>query len=96
MTEKEIVEAANTEIRQYAEGRRKDVARGAETPELAALLVQKYGYGVLKGVRIALGRAISHDVLDEEVAKIDPDWREHMHQRWAARPAEVDKKTLEN
>ena len=93
MTEQEIVEAVNAEICQYAEGRRKDVARGAETPELAALLVQKYGYGLLQGVRIVLGRAISNDVLDEEVEKIDPDWREHMHQRWAARPAEINTKT---
>ena len=28
-------------------------------------------------------------VLDEETEKIDPKWREHNKERWAARPADI-------
>lgn len=93
MDEQVVVERLVQQIKDYANGRAKDVARGAETPRLAALLVQKYGRGVVDAVatifdspRVAdpISRAV-----DDETAKIDPLWREHDQERWAARPADV-------
>ncbi len=40
------------EFRGYAHSRKNDVARGAETPALAALLVEKYGYGMVKAAQL--------------------------------------------
>ncbi|WP_176060243.1 hypothetical protein [Paraburkholderia sp. BCC1876] len=34
------------EIQTYADGRKSDVARGAKTPALAALMVEKYDEGI--------------------------------------------------
>jgi hypothetical protein len=90
MQNEKVVSDLTDKIREYAAGRAKDVARGAETPWLAALLLQKYGHGLLQGARIALGcSAFSATVLDEETAKIDPEWKEHTKQRWEARPAGI-------
>ena len=55
MQNEKVISGLSDEIREYAAGRAKDVARGAETPWLAALLPQKYGHGLLLGARIALG-----------------------------------------
>ena len=41
------------DLESYAKSRMNDVARGAETPELAGLLVQKYGYGLAKALQLA-------------------------------------------
>ncbi|VWC40305.1 hypothetical protein BLA23254_06914 [Burkholderia lata] len=40
------------EIQNYAAGRRSDVARGAETPAFAALMVEKYGEGLAKAAHL--------------------------------------------
>jgi hypothetical protein len=84
-----LIADLNREIRSYAESRRNCVARGAETPEFAALMVEKYGSGLLHGVRLVLGRNIHGDVLDEEVANIDPDWRANRDARWKRGPVGV-------
>lgn len=80
-------------VKDYANGRAKDVARGAETPRLAALLVQKYGRGIVDAVGIIFDSPRAVDpiskVVDDETAKIDPLWREHDRERWAGRPADV-------
>jgi hypothetical protein len=93
MNAKREVESLVREVREYAAGRASDVARGAETPRLAALLLQKYGLGVAKAVEVIFDNPRVADpiiaVLDEETAKIDLDWREHDRERWAARPADV-------
>ena len=79
-------------MHRYAESRKKDVARGAETPELAALLVQKYGYGLADSASLAANLEdcpkpdLMKDV-DQLVASIDPDWRTHQQRRFDARPA---------
>lgn len=75
------------DIRGYAESRQGDVSRGAETAELAALLVDKYCEGVAKALRIAgLDSAVRAEG-DRLVRGIDPDFDEHRRARWAARPA---------
>lgn len=93
MDAKYAVENLVREIREYAAGRASDVVRGAETPYLAALLLQKYGLGVAKAVEVIFDSPRVADpimaVLDAETAKIDPEWREHDRERWAARPADV-------
>lgn len=80
------------ELQEYASGRQKDVARGAETPELAALLVEKYGYGLAKAAVLA---ADMLDVpcpdliseVDRWVRRIDPNATENRQKRWERRPA---------
>lgn len=79
------------EIRDYARGRRHDVERGAETPELAALLISKYGQGMAKALEV-LGLDVP--VLQEtgqRARELDPQFLEHQNERWAARPAGLSK-----
>lgn len=94
MNNKRILEELIFKIKEYAEGRASDVANGLETPRFAALLLQKYAYGIADAVRVLQVNGLEVDtslysVVDEEVAKIDPKWREHMHERWASRPADI-------
>ena len=81
------------DVRDFARSRAKDVARGAETPRLAATLLQKYGAGVVSAVKHITDGARAADpvqrALDEETRKIDPDWQETDRARWAARPADL-------
>jgi hypothetical protein len=76
------------EIRTYAKGRESDVERGAETPELAALLTDKVAWGMHLAAR-ALGFDTSTLIAESDrlVAAIDPDFAAHREKRWAARPA---------
>lgn len=79
-------------ILDYATGRASDVARGAETPHLAALLLQKYGLGIVAAADVTLGIQANitlRKILDKEVAQIDPQWQEHAKERWAHAPADV-------
>jgi len=93
MDEQIAVERLVQQVRQYAAGRASDVSRGAETPRLAALLVQKYGRGVVDAVAAIYDTPRAADtiskVVDEETAKIDPLWRDHDRDRWTARPSDV-------
>lgn len=88
-----VVERLMQQVQEYAAGRATDVARGAETPHLAALLVQKYALGVTDAVGVVFQNSRAADriqlLADEEVAKIDPLWREHARERWSGRPADV-------
>lgn len=75
------------DIRSYADARRSDIDRGAETPELAALLVEKYGAGLARAlliVGIDSGVQATTDLL---VRSIDPEFEAHRRARWAAKPA---------
>lgn len=80
------------EIAEYAAGRKAEVDKGRETPEFAALLVQKYGYGMIKTLEL-LARSedsANHDgdfarCVDNAVASINPDWAATDRQRWAAK-----------
>ena len=80
------------EIKSHALSRMRDVARGAETPELAGLLVEKYGMGLAKAAALAAdvfdvpAPDLTRDV-DKLVAEIDPDAKAHREKRWAQRPA---------
>lgn len=77
------------ELRQYADGRKSDVRLGAETPALASLMVEKFGYGLNKAAS-ALGVADSALLtaeVDRLVMEIDPEHRQHQQARWDSRPA---------
>lgn len=79
-------------LREYAFGRAQDVARGAETPHLAGLLVQKYGYGLCDAcacLSLPPEESLSYQDVDQAVAQIDPDWQAHAKERWSFRPAQV-------
>ena len=76
----------------YAQNRQKDVHQGRETAELAALLVQKYGYGMVDTARELLGDEVATPLLatvNAAVAALDPAWQQHARLRWAARPARL-------
>jgi hypothetical protein len=77
-----------TELRSYAASRSKDVTRGAETPELAALLVEKYGEGMARAARLLDldDRELSAE-LQRLTLQIDPQLATNREKRWAARPA---------
>ena len=81
------------ELKSYADCRIDEVKRGAETPEFAALLVEKFAAGMLK---TALVVGIDNDfqkLADELVAEIDPDYLENKKARWNSRPAFIGKTT---
>lgn len=93
MEEHYAVDQLVIKVKEYADGRAKDVERGAETPRLAALLLQKYGRGVIEAVSLIFDTPRAADpiskVLDEETTRIDPQWRKHNRRRWEARPADL-------
>lgn len=90
-----IVDELKADIRQYADHRLNDVHRGAETPQLAALIVAKYGLGISRALRAigendaSIWRQSSdfQSFVDQQVERIDPDWRETDRKRWASKPA---------
>lgn len=93
MDEKAIIERISKNIKDFANGRANDIARGAETPRLAAALLQKYGQGLADAVTVFYDTPRVADtifkVLDEETYKIDPQWREHNKERWEGQPADI-------
>ena len=77
------------EVEHYAAGRKGDVARGAETAALASLMVEKFGYGLLKAADL-LGlpdSSLLTSAVDRLVVEIDPQHRKHQQWRWDSRPA---------
>jgi hypothetical protein len=88
MTNGEI-KALSEAIQRYAGNRLSDVARGAATPALAALMVEKFGEGIVKAAHL-LGVEGSGDIereIDRLVRKIDPQYPTHLQYRFEARPA---------
>jgi hypothetical protein len=83
------VSALIEEIQRYAGNRVNDVARGAETPALAALMVEKFGEGLMKAAYL-LGVERCDDLkheIDRLVREIDPQYPTHVQYRFEARPA---------
>jgi hypothetical protein len=79
----------------YALRRQQEMHAGHETADLAGLLTHTYGCGLVEAVRALLGadgELVATPLLaavDQAVAQLDPDWRHHATQRWAARPAHL-------
>jgi len=82
-----IEQALRGEIRAEAESRRKAVERGAESPELAATLLDKFGWGLAKAANLIGVDVALQQELDELVCEIYPDFQQLNRRRWAARPA---------
>lgn len=87
MDQKFAINMLIRQVEEYAAGKIGDVARGSETPRLAALLMQKYGRGIVDAVALlcdkpGIADLISHAV-DKAASEIDPAWREHDRARWA-------------
>ena len=76
------------EIRSYADSRKNDILRGAETPALAALMVEKFGEGMAKMLSVfgASDDSFIQEV-DRLVSEIDPQYQKHRQYRFEARPA---------
>ncbi|MBA4688596.1 MAG: hypothetical protein H2184_15705 [Candidatus Galacturonibacter soehngenii] len=93
MDNNNYIENLIIKIREYARNRTSDIKRGAETPALAALLLQKYGEGIIDAIiSVSDSNRVAdpiQKVLDEELFKIDPEWKEHNKERWEGRPADI-------
>ncbi|WAK04371.1 hypothetical protein [Methylobacter sp. YRD-M1] len=74
------------EIQSYADSRKNNVKRGAETSELAAVLIDKYAAGLSKALHIAGIDSRVRAVADKLVCELDPKFNEHQQARWAGRP----------
>lgn len=82
-----IEQSLRDEIRAAADSRRKAVERGAELPELAATLLDKFGWGVAKATAIIGLNADLQPEIDALVRGICPDFEQLTRRRWEARPA---------
>ncbi len=83
------IHALVEELQRYAGNRLNDVSRGAETPALAALMVEKFGEGLAKAAYFL--EVESTGELDREIGRlvrqIDPQYPKHLQYRFEARPA---------
>lgn len=85
-------EATLEKLADYLQGRLANVKRGAETAGLAALMLQKYGYGLCDAFAVCYpeaGPCPTYQDVDRMVENIDPNWRESARTRWAAKPAGI-------
>lgn len=71
-------------ITEYARMRKNDVARGLESPHFAALLVEKYASGVIDVAKVLFDARYLFDLMDGEIEKIDPDFRQHTKERYSS------------
>ncbi len=74
------------DLTDYFEMRRQCVQQETETPELAALLLQKYGYGMASAIDIVFvgledlkPKVNIMKIVDSLVSMIDPEWKQHGH-----------------
>lgn len=83
------------EVNEYAKGRVSDVKRGAETPRLAALMLEKYVVGFVRAMRCIeqdVNLNITHEIQkvgDQLCLEIDPNFKENTTLRWDSRPADL-------
>lgn len=83
-----LIDRCKRELADYASGRKAEVDKGRETPEFAALLVQKFGNGMLAVLKHLADVEDTPSVgaldVDEAVASINPEWAAADQRRWAA------------
>jgi hypothetical protein len=89
-----FVKLCKEDLAKYAAGRKQEVGRGRETPEFAALLVQKYGYGMMQTIELIFKLEqcecdekffINYEkYVDNAVASINPQWEATDRRRRAA------------
>jgi hypothetical protein len=83
-------------ITDYARLRERAVSRGAETPLLAAVLLDEYGRGVTDSITLVLDTAEARKVtvklqrlLDDATRRIDPAFDRHRQERVKGKPADL-------
>jgi hypothetical protein len=74
-------------LRDYAKLRRNDIERGAESPAMAALLVEKYAEGMARSLGILGFPSKVQQLGDQLVRELDPAYDANRKARWEARPA---------
>lgn len=84
--ERDVIE----DIRLYARSRATNVMWGAETPELAAVLIDKYCQGMASALYIVGLDSVVRVVGDRLVREMDPQFEAHLLARQAARPASLN------
>lgn len=93
MDEQAVVVRLVRMVKVFAERRAACVECGGETPRYAALMVQKYGEGLLDAEAEIFDRRYAsgeiNKAIEEEMAKIYPLWREHNRERREGGPADV-------
>lgn len=92
MNEHKAVERLRLSIQDFADGQAREVERNSESPHLAALLVQSYGYGIVHAIQVIYGEAAAQVVqseVDHHVNNIDHQWLDHAHQRRRGHPADI-------
>lgn len=77
------------EFRQVAASRRASVARGSETPQFSATLLDQYGTALAKALSLTGIRSNLQHEVDAAVREIDPDFEANRRARWAAKPASM-------
>lgn len=83
------LEAVIDRLKQYAESRRNNVARGLGTVRLSALLVEKYAWGIsetLRALDAHSGSSRIIEIADKLCFDIDPDFRENRQRRYETKP----------
>lgn len=80
-------------IQEFAQQRAIDVTAGRQTPRLAAAMLRKYGLGVCHAASTmskspAAGQLLSR-TLDDELSKLNPDWKGDEMLYWDGRPADM-------
>lgn len=90
-----VVTELKADLAQFTEQRLLYVRDGFETRELAGTLVARYGSGMARALR-AMGESDAliwreggdfQSFVDQQVERIDPEWRATDKKRWSARPA---------
>ncbi|MDL5034437.1 hypothetical protein QRD43_21215 [Pelomonas sp. APW6] len=84
-----IVNNVAVEFRQAAASRRAAVARGAETPQFSATLLDRYGTALAKALALTGIRSDLQQEVDAAVREIDSDFEANRRARWAAKPASL-------
>lgn len=90
----EKIEIYKKQVMAFAEKRRRCVAEGKESSHVAALLLQNYGLGVTDTIAVTDAVSPVADMIarmvNEEVEKIDPDWRQHAVKRQKCSPTDLN------
>jgi hypothetical protein len=91
MNSEMVLESFINALKEYSSGRLDAVRKGLESMELSALLLEKYGYGIIKAAQI-LEISDSNRLykeLDKLLLSIDPNVKENRKKRYSTAPTEL-------
>lgn len=87
------IERVAARLHEYSLQRQADIARGAQTPRLAAMLMQTYGLAMIDAAQDVFGqvhvRTELQRHLNEQTDSLDPSWRDSIQARLNLRPADI-------